>query len=346
MWHGVGIESIMIGSTRVPVRETQALSRPFCRLLRLERQQARDDPKVLVVAPLSGHFAVMLRDMLVGLLPAHDVYVTEWIDARLVPVEAGPFGFDDNIAYLLDFIRMLGSGAHLIGLCQSVVPVLAATALLADDDDANQPASVTLIAGPVDARINPSRVDRLLKERSLGWFKRSVIATVPEGHPGVGRRVYPRQMQLSGLMMYLARHLSSGGELLEKLTADDGDDPARFPFRSLYTAVMDLSAEIFLDQVRLVFQDFTLAQGRLAWRGRRVDPRAIRRTALTTIEAELDDIAPPGQTRSAHALCENVPNDARRHLLQPAIGHFGTFHGRVWRAVIMPFIAAALRASR
>jgi poly(3-hydroxybutyrate) depolymerase len=282
--------------------------------------------------------------MLLALLPEHDVYVTDWIDARDVPLSAGPFGFEDNIDYVIDFVRELGPGMHLIGLCQSVIPVLAAVALLAATDDPAQPASMTLIAGPVDPRRNPTRVDRLLAGRPITWFERATIAAIPDRYAGAGRRVYPALIQLAGLMMHLARHVGTGGELFQKLIADDGEDPERWPFRALYTAVMNLPAEFFIDQVKIVFKELALPRGRLLWRGTLVRPEAIRSTALITIEGEFDDIAAPGQTSAAHELCVAIPTGRRRRYVLAGIGHFGTFHGRTWRTRIMPLVRDAIHA--
>lgn len=341
---GLGLDHTSIDGNCTGVRERPVITRPFCALLHLARTTSHADPKVLVVAPLSGHFTVLLRDMLSALLPEHDVYVTDWIDARDVPLSAGPFGFEDNVDYVIDFVRALGPGLHLIGLCQSVIPVLAAVALLADTDDPAQPASMTLIAGPVDPRRNPTRVDRLLAERPITWFERATIAAIPERYPGAGRRVYPALIQRAGLMMHLARHVGSSGELFQKLIADDGEDPAHWPFHALYTAVMDLPAEFFIDQVKTVFKQRSLPRGRLLWRGTLVRPEAIRRTALITIEGEFDDIAAPGQTSAAHDLCATIPTGRRRRYVQAGVGHFGTFHGRMWRTRIMPLVRDAIHA--
>ncbi len=260
---GLGLDHTSIDGNCAGVRAKPVITRPFCTLLHLARTTSHADPKVLVVAPLSGHFTILLRDMLSALLPEHDVYVTDWIDAREVPLGAGPFGFEDNVDYVIDFVRALGPGMHLIGLCQSVVPVLAAVALLAATDDPAQPASMTLIAGPVDPRRNPTRVDRLLAERPITWLERATIAAIPDRYPGAGRRVYPALIQLAALMMHLARHVGTGGELFQKLIADDGEDPEHWPFHALYTAVMDLPAEFFIDQVTTVFKESALPRGRL-----------------------------------------------------------------------------------
>jgi polyhydroxyalkanoate depolymerase len=222
--------------------------------------------------------------------------------------------------------------------------VLAAAALLADAGDPAQPASIILVAGPVDARIDPTPVDRLLAHRPVAWFERNVLSVIPGWCRGAGRRVYPGAVQLAGLLSYLARHAARGDELFRKLVADDGDDPVRWPFYALYTGVMDLTAELFLEQLTAVFQNFDLPRHRMTWRGQPVRPEAISR-ALTTIEGALDDVAAVGQTAAAHALCTSIPRGLRRRHVEPGVGHFGTFHGRVWRTRILPIVHSAIRAS-
>jgi poly(3-hydroxybutyrate) depolymerase len=339
------IDAVEIDSGRVAVREATVMQQPFCTLLHFDRQAVRADPRVLVVAPLSGHYAALLRDLVLALLPGHDVYVTDWINARDVPLADGPFGGDDNISYVIAHLRRLGPETHVIALCQAAVPALAAAALLAAAEPQAEPRSLTLIAGNVDPRRNPTRVARLLASRPVSWFERTVLAEVPESYAGAGRRVYPGFVQLAGLMLYLGRHVGGRLELFDKLAHDDGVDAALHPFYELYTAVMDLPAEFFLDTVRSVFQEFALPEGRMTWRGQPVKPAALRRAALMTVEGERDDIAAPGQTFAAHDLCPGIPDARRCHHLQPGAGHFSTFHGRAWRSDIMPRIANFIRAS-
>jgi poly(3-hydroxybutyrate) depolymerase len=328
----------------VAVAQRRLVDRPFCRLIHLDRDIHRDDPRLLVVAPLSGHFSALLRDLLAALVPDHDVFVTDWVDAREVPVGCCDFGVADNISYVLDFVRYLGGSLHLLGLCQSAMPSLAATALLAQDHDLAQPRSITLINGMLDTRIEPTRIDRLARFHSLDWFRRSAISPVPIGYPGQRRLVYPAAMQHAGLMAYLARHLASGGELLAKVVHDDGEGAEDQPFFELYLSVMDLPATFFLDMIRLVFHEFALPQSRLLCRGERVDLAAITRTALLTVEGEHDDVSGRGQTYVAHGLCRNISRGRRMHYLQRGVGHFGTFYGRVWRTEIMPRLRAFIRA--
>jgi poly(3-hydroxybutyrate) depolymerase len=340
---GLALDRVAIRGRPVAVTQRLVVERPFCRLLHLERNPRAEDPRVLVVAPLSGHFAALLRDLLAALLAEHDVYVTDWTDARDVPLDRGEFGVEENIAYLIDFLRRLGGGTHLIGLCQSAMPTLAATALLARHGAAALPRSLTLINGMLDTRIDPTRIDRLARRHSRDWFERNTISEVPQGYPGQGRRVYPASLQHAALIAYLARHLASGGELLGKVLHDDGADRDGPSFLELYLSVMDLPGRFFLDMIELVFREHALPKGRLLWRGETVEPAAIRDTALMTIEGEHDDVSAPGQTRIAHALCSNIPVHRRMHHLQARVGHFGTFHGRAWRHEVMPRLRAFIR---
>ncbi|MFZ5791147.1 MAG: polyhydroxyalkanoate depolymerase [Pseudomonadota bacterium] len=338
------LRSARIGERLVSVQETAVVRKPFCTLLRFERDTGRSDPRLLIVSPLSGHFAGLLRDMVAALLPEHDLFVTDWTDARLVPPEHGPFGLSDNIGYVREFIRHLGPDIHVVGLCQSAIPSLAATALLAAEGAASQPRSLTLLGGLIDPRLNPTRVERLLAERPPAWFEQNTIFPVSAAHPAAGRRVYPGSLQLLALMGHLARHVAERRELFYKLVEDDGQDAASHPFFTLYTAVMDLAAEFFLESVKTVFQDFALPRGHLIWSGQPVELGAISKTALMTVEAELDDVSGPGQTRAAQDLCVNVPSGMRRNHSEPGIGHFGLFHGRHWRAQIMPRIRDFIRS--
>jgi poly(3-hydroxybutyrate) depolymerase len=261
-----------------------------------------------------------------------------------VPGECGDFAVADNIGYVCDFIRYLSGPIHLLGVCQSGMPVLAATALLAQHNDLAQPRSVTLINGMLDTRIDPTRIDRLTRLRSLAWFRSNVVSPVPLGYPGHGRLVYPAAVQHAGLIAYLARHLAGGGELFGKVVHDDGASAAEQPFVELYLSVMDLSAVFFLDTIRLVFHECALPQSRLFWCDERVDLAAITRTALLTVEGEHDDVSGRGQTYVAHELCRNIIPTRRMHHLQRGVGHFGTFYGRVWRTEIMPRVRAFIRA--
>lgn len=325
------------------VAERVVAETPFCRLIRLEGQARGDAPPLLVVAPLSGHFTALIADLLAALAAEHAVHVTDWIDAREIPAAAGDFGVDDNIGHVVDFIRRLGAPLHLLGLCQSALPALAAAALLAAQGDAAQPRSLTLINGMLDPRIAPTRIDRLARLRPPRWYERYAIEEVPAAYPGAGRLIYPAALQHAALLAYLARHLANGGELYGKLWHDDGADAGSQPFLEAFLSVMDLPARFFLETIDLVFQRFALPLGTLSWRGRKVEPASIARTALMTVEGEHDDVSGPGQTRIAHALCRNIPDGRRRHLVQPGVGHFGTFHGRIWRDAVLPRVAEFIR---
>jgi poly(3-hydroxybutyrate) depolymerase len=335
-----GLERATVGGRIVAVRERVAARQPFCRLVHFRRDSRRIDPRLIVVAPLSGQSATMLRDLLAALLPEHDLFLLDWLDAREVPVAAGRFGLEDNIASIIESLRAFGGDTHLLGLCQSAAPALAAAAILAGANDPAEPRSLILISGLIDPRISPTRIGRLAASRPPDWLERYAIVTVPPPYPGEGRRVYPGSAQRTALLAYLLRHLSTGGELLRKVLDDDNADPARFPFVDLFFRVVDLSAEFFLDGVRLVFQEFALPRGALTWR---VEPSAIGRTALMTVEGEFDDVSGLGQTRIAHDLCANIAANRRSRYLQRGVGHFGTFHGRAWRSEILPRIRCFIR---
>lgn len=322
--------------------------KPFGALVRFapaSLEGGASERRILLVAPLSGHFAFLLRDMVAGLAPRASVYVTDWINARYAPVEAGEFGFADNVAYVVDAIREVGPGAHVIAVCQGVVPALAATAVISDEEPELAPASLTLMAGPVDPLANPTRVVRLLRDHRLEWYRDRVLRPAPEGSPGAGRLVYPASTQLQGLAAYLTRHMTWRLELFEKAMKDDGADSAQFPFFDLYASVMDLPAAYFLENIELVFHERAAWTRRLRWKGELIEFGAIRRTALMTVEGERDDIAAPGQTAAAHCLCPRIPDDARRQLVAPETGHFGLFHGERWRAEVMPQITDFMDAS-
>src|SRR5262245_20028434 len=330
------IDTIEDRAQPVPVAVEVRLQMPFCALSRFARSDRTDLPKVLVVAPLSCHFSILLRDLVLGLLPFSQVFITDWVNARHVPVDRGRFDLDANISYVIEAIRVIGPTLHVIALCQGAVPALVATAHHAESDTGSAPRSLTLIAAPVDPAANPTRVSRLLRARPLSWYERNVIGEVPAASAGRGRLIYPASVQLLGLWAYLARHIGEGGELLFKLLADDGLDPVRFPFLDLYSAVMDLPAEVFLDIVHHVYQERTLLKGKFRVGNAAPSLRAIRATALMTVEGECDDIAAPGQTGCAHDLCPAVPAAAKRRLIVPACGHFSLFHGRIWRMQVLP----------
>jgi poly(3-hydroxybutyrate) depolymerase len=334
------IDAIKHQGQVLPVVSQDILQMPFCALTRLARSDATHLPKVLVVAPLSSHFPILLRDLVLALLPSFQVFITDWVNARHVPIEQGQFDLEENTSYIIEAMRILAPELNVIALCQAGVPALVATAYHSDNNPRCAPRSLVLIAAPIDPAANPTRVSRLLRSRSLSWYKRNVISQVPSPDAGEGRLVYPGSVQLLGLWAYFARHLREGGELLGKLLTDDGADPVRFPFLDLFSAVMDLPAEVFLDIVRHVYQERTLVNGKFCALNQTVALRGIRATALMTVEGEYDDIAAPGQTQRAHDLCPSVPTAARRQLVVPGCGHFSLFHGGTWRACVLPEVRA------
>ncbi len=342
-----GFASVTVDGKAVAVREETVVEKPFCRLLHFARDLSprRADPAVLVVAPMSGHYATLLRGTVAALLPEHEVYVTDWADARSVPLARGTFGLADYIDYVIAFLRLLGPETHVLAVCQPSPPVLAAVALLAAAGDPAQPRSMTLMGGPIDTRVNPTVVNRLATSRPVDWFEHKAIHLVPHWYPGANRRVYPGFLQLTGFMsMNLDRHLGEHVKLFRHLVLGDGEGAeAHRRFYDEYLSVMDLAADFYLETVRSVFQDHALPCGTMTHRGIRVEPRAIERTALMTVEGEKDDISGVGQTRAAHALCRAIPAGRRGHRLQPGVGHFGIFNGRRWRQEIYPELRDFIR---
>jgi poly(3-hydroxybutyrate) depolymerase len=339
------IDHAVVGGERVPVRINVLWERPFCRLLHFERvfehTPRRPQPKLLIVAPMSGHFPTLLRGTVEGFLPNHDVYLTEWIDARMVPLAEGAFDLDDYIDYLISMLHVLRGDAHVIAVCQPSVPVLAAVARMEADGDPNVPHSMVLMGGPIDTRVNPTIVNTLAEKRGTDWFRHNVITKVPFPNPGFMRDVYPGFLQLHGFVsMNLERHLQAHRNFFDQLVAGDGDSAQKHrEFYDEYLAVMDLCAEFYLQTVETVFVRHDLPNGKMTHRGVRVDPAEIRRVALLTIEGENDDISGVGQTEAAHRLCVNIPADRQAHWLQPAVGHYGVFNGSRFRAEIAPRIA-------
>jgi poly(3-hydroxybutyrate) depolymerase len=341
-----GIEEVTAQGVSVRVDERVAIEKPFCRLLRFSKPETRAvQPKVLLVAPLSGHHATLLRDTVRGLLPDHDVYLTDWTDARMVPIAHGPFHLDDYIDYIREFIRYLAPDVNVISVCQPTVPVLAAVALMADAGEKIAPRTMVMMGGPIDARRSPTTVNDLATRRPMSWFERSVIDTVPAKYPGFMRRVYPGFLQHLGFVaMNPRRHVYAHWDFYNHLVEGDGDSAeAHRAFYDEYNAVLDMPAEYYLDTIRTVFKEHRLAQGTWTVRGDRVRPEAIQRTALLTIEGELDDISGNGQTEAAHGLCTGIPVRKREHLLVPKVGHYGIFSGRRWREAISPHIGEFIR---
>jgi poly(3-hydroxybutyrate) depolymerase len=339
------ISSTLIGAERVPVHVSSVWERPFCRLLHFERAfdhpQRRPQPRLLIVAPMSGHYPTLLRGTVEGFLPNHDVYITEWVDARVVPLSEGGFDLDDYIDYLISMLHFLGGDIHVIAVCQPSVPVLAAVARMEADGDPHVPHSMVLMGGPIDTRINPTEVNLLAGRRGIDWFRRNVITKVPFPNPGFMRDVYPGFLQLYGFVsMNLDRHMEAHRNLFLNLVKGDGDSAQKHrEFYDEYLAVMDLCAEFYLQTCDTVFIRHALPKGEMTHRGIPIDPAKIRRVALMTVEGQNDDISGVGQTEAAHALCLNIPKDRKYHWLQPDVGHYGVFNGSRFRAEIAPRIA-------
>jgi poly(3-hydroxybutyrate) depolymerase len=339
------ISSTLVGGERVPVHISTVWERPFCKLIHFERAfehpPKRPQPRLLIVAPMSGHHASLLRGTVEAFLPNHDVYITDWVDARMVPVSEGSFDLDDYIDYLISILHALGGDTHAIAVCQPSVPVLAAVAIMEADDDPYVPVSMTLMGGPIDTRSNPTAVNVLAEKRGIDWFRTHVITKVPFPNPGFMRDVYPGFLQLNGFVtMNLDRHIEAHRQLFLNLVRGDGDSAHKHKeFYDEYLAVMDLDAEFYLQTVDTVFVRHALPKGEMTHRGRPVDPSRIKRVALLTIEGEHDDISGVGQTEAAHRLCSNIPPDRRAHYLQLGVGHYGVFNGSRFRSEIAPRIS-------
>jgi poly(3-hydroxybutyrate) depolymerase len=333
------IESVVSGGREYVVREEHDLEKPFCRLLHFRKVGAPAQPKVIVFAPLSGHFATLVRDTVRTLLADHDVWVTDWIDAKEIPIAVGPFHFDDYVAYVREFLRFLGPDAHSISVCQPTVPVLAAASLMAQQGEP-VPRTLTMMGGPIDTRRSPTAVNTFATQRPLTWFEAKVIQRVPMRYPGFMRRVYPGFLQFAGFVsMNPGRHMESHVQYYHHLVEGDGESAeAHRRFYDEYNAVMDLPAEYYLDTVERVFQKHLLPQGELVVGGERVRPEAIRDSALFTIEGELDDISGNGQTEAAHGLTRGIPAKNKQHFEAKGVGHYGIFSGRKYREIIYPRI--------
>jgi poly(3-hydroxybutyrate) depolymerase len=338
-----GIDSVEVRGRETAVRERIVLSKPFCTLVHFEREVSawrRSDPKILLVAPMAGHFATLLRGTVRDLLPHYEVYVTEWQDARFVPRAEGPFDLDVYIDYIIDFLRVFRGNVHVMAVCQPAVPVFAAVSLLEAMGDSASPRSMILMAGPIDVRANPTAVNRFAETRTIEWFERNVITQVPWPYPGVMRIVYPGFLQLSGFMgMNFDRHVSAHRDLFHNLIRGDGDSADKHrEFYDEFLAVMDLAAEYYLQTIETVFLKHKLAKGEMLHRNRPVDPSRIKRVALMTVEGEKDDITGVGQTEAAQTLCTSLPEALRAHHVQPGVGHYGVFNGSRFRGEILPKI--------
>ena len=343
-----GIASVSVHGADLPVVEEVVQRTPFATLLRFHKPGAPPQPRVLIVAPMSGHFATLLRDTVLTMLPDHDVHITDWHNARDVPISAGPFGLAEYTEHLMEFVAWMGAGSHVVAICQPCVAALSAVALMSEDEHPATPASLTLMAGPIDCRISPTEVNKLAMTRPIEWFEKNLISLVPLRHRGAGRRVYPGFVQLSAFMsMNKERHVDAFRDYYVNLVAEEHDKAqATRSFYEEYMAVADLPAEFYLETVQLVFQEYALPRGELTLRGRRIDPSAIRRTALVTVEGERDDICAAGQTLAAQDLCSGLRPYMRTHYVQPGVGHYGVFSGRRWKNQIYPMVRDVIHVSQ
>jgi poly(3-hydroxybutyrate) depolymerase len=340
------IDKVSVDGKEVAVSEEVVASHPFCNLLHFRKEVPRDEPTVLVVAPLSGHFATLLRGTVETLLADHNVYLTDWKNARDVPLLYGRFGLDDFVELVIRFVRLLGPRTHVMAVCQPSVPVLAAVSLLAADNDPCQPSSMILMGGPIDTRANPTAVNQFAKAHPLEWFERTVITSVPARYPGAFRRVYPGFLQLAGfLSMNFDRHVSAHWTMFRDLAKGSGESAAATrAFYDEYTSVMDLPADFYLQTIERVFHRYDLPLGQFRVRGRLIEPAAIEETALMTVEGERDDVCGPGQTVAAQNLCSGIPPAKKTHHLQLKVGHYGVFHGRRWQTETYPKVKSFIQA--
>ncbi len=346
-----GIKQAVVNGKQVHIDERVVENKPFCKLLHFRKDlsekevKALKQPTVLLVAPLSGHHATLLRDTVQALLSEHDVYITDWIDARLVPLSEGPFHLNDYVKYVQEFIRLLGPDLHVISVCQPTVPVMAAISLMATAKDPMLPKTMTMMGGPIDPRRSPTQVNNLAVEKKFSWFENTVIYAVPPNYPGFGRKVYPGFLQHAGFIaMNPGRHAQSHREFYMHLVRGD-DEPAEShrKFYDEYNAVLDMPAEYYLDTIKTVFQEFRLPQGTWEVDGVFVRPQDITNVALMTVEGELDDISGAGQTQAAHDLCSGIPANMQEDFVVPGAGHYGIFSGRRWREMVCPRIAAFIK---
>jgi poly(3-hydroxybutyrate) depolymerase len=335
-----GLHETEIGGERVPVRERIVLQKPFGQLVHFEREGREGDPKLLIVAPMSGHYATLLRGTVERLLPSFDVHITDWHDAKLVPLRHGRFDLDDYIDYVIEFTEHLGAGVNLLAVCQPSVPCLAAVSLMNANSSPFAPSTLTMMGGPVDTRRSPTAVNDLATRRPLAWFEQSLITTVPGWHPGGGRKVYPGFLQLTGFMsMNLSNHLKSHWEMFKHLVQGDHESAeATKAFYEEYRAVCDMTAEFYLQTVDKVFMRHELPRGVMMHRDQPIEPGAITRTALLAIEGERDDIAGLGQTLAALELETNLSDEMKQHYVVKGVGHYGIFNGRKWREEIAPAV--------
>jgi poly(3-hydroxybutyrate) depolymerase len=341
-----GLPNTMVDGAPASVTERVVWSAPFCNLLHFDRaplpRNAKNQPKMLIVAPMSGHYATLLRGTVEAFLPSHEVYITDWVDARQVPLALGGFDLEDYVDYVKSMIQFLGEDVHVLAVCQPSVPVAAAIARMEAEDDPFIPRSMILMGGPIDTRESPTEVNKLAQQRGIDWFRRNCISRVPFPHPGVMREVYPGFLQLSGFMaMNLDRHMNAHWDMFKHLVTNDGDSAEKHrDFYDEYLAVMDLTSEFYLQTVDTVFVRHSLPKGEMTHRGAPVDLGDVRRCALMTVEGEKDDISGVGQTKATHALCHNLPKEKHLYHLQKDVGHYGVFNGSRFRRDIAPAILA------
>jgi poly(3-hydroxybutyrate) depolymerase len=348
-----GIDSVEINGVPVRVRENVVWESPWCRLIQFDREMAdmrragkmQLDPAVLLVAPLSGHYATLLRGTVEALIPHHAVFVTDWSNARDVPMMEGRFDLSDYIDHIRTMLGVMGARAHVIAVCQPGPPVLAAASLMAEDNDPSRPRSMTFMGSPIDARLSPTVTNRLAEERPFTWFQSNMIYTVPPPHPGALRRVYPGFVQLASFMsMNKEKHQEAHKRYFDQLVVGDDDSAEKHRvFYDEYLSVLDLTEEFYLQTVETVFQKHLLPRGELRHRGRLVKPSAVTDIGLMTVEGELDDISGVGQTQAAHGLCDNIPEDMKELYVQPGVGHYGVFNGKRFKDEICPRVAAFIR---
>jgi poly(3-hydroxybutyrate) depolymerase len=340
-----GLHDTDVNGVRTPIEIRSVWEKPFCRLLYFDRKHPRPlrapQPRVLIVAPMSGHYATLLRGTVEAFLPTHEVYITDWSDARQVPLAAGRFDLEDYIDYVIEMFHVLGGNVHVLAVCQPAVPVLAAVSVMEAENDPYVPLSMTLMGGPIDTRRNPTAVNNLAAEKGMDWFRNNVITKVPFPHPGIMRDVYPGFLQLTGFIsMNRDRHVEAHKKLFENLVKGDGDlvDKHR-EFYDEYLAVMDLTAEYYLQTVDTVFVKHALPKGEMTHRGKLVDPSKVVNVALMTVEGENDDISGLGQTEATHMLCSSIPDDRRVHYVQKGVGHYGVFNGSRFKSEIVPRVS-------
>ncbi len=343
-----GIHTVSVDGHTHAIEEAVVEEKAFCQLRRFSKVGAKGEPRVLLVAPLSGHHATLLRDTVRSMVQHHEVFVTDWRDARIVPLSEGLFHLDDYVRYVIEFLQSLGPDVHVMSVCQPTVPVLCAVSLMAANNDPHRPKSMIMMGGPIDTRVNPSSVNNYATKHTTEWFEQHVISRVPAKYPGFGRRVYPGFLQHYGFVaMNPGHHAKSHWEFfLDMLKGDGADAETHRKFYDEYNAVLDLDAAYYLETVQRVFQEFRLPRGVMEVSGEKVVPAAIHDVGLMTVEGELDDISCPGQTHAAHGLCANIPDSRRKHLLVEGCGHYGIFSGSRWRNIVYPSITAFIASER